>query len=403
MIRVVLVDDSADIVSNIERLLHFEPDIEVVGTANDGETGVQLVRETHPDVVVLDINMPGMDGLTAAEAITSTMPGTQVIMMSVQDDVDYLRRAMVAGARDYILKPLDAGEVSTRIRQVYGISEGKAKQAAGDEPEKGRIVTVFGPRGGCGCTTVAINLALALRAFTKRKVVIVDAALQFGDVGVMLNLHDNRSIADLARKVDELDAGFATEVTVAHTSGIRALLAPSRPEAAELVTADAMRRVLQAVRQAFDLVVIDGGHALTDTLLAAIDETDQLLLLTTPDIPSIKNVRLMLDVLEAIGVPDERRSLVISQAGRRYGVKSEDIERSLGCRAIAAVPFDEAGPLLAANQGRPMFLVDPETPLCQAIMALASLVTGTTAKEQPLAPPAEKPKVRGLRALWAKA
>lgn len=402
MIKVVLVDDSAEIVNNIEHILRFEPDIEVLGSANDGETGLQLVGETQPDVVLLDVNMPGMDGLTAAEVITSTMPGTQVIMMSVQDDHEYLRRAMLAGARDYILKPLDVDEVANKIRQIYGIAKSKAKTVGpGEEPEKGKVVTVFGPRGGCGCTTIAINLALALRSFTKRKVVVVDGALQFGDVAVMLNLHDHRNIAELARKAEEVDAAFASEMTVAHLSGIRVLLAPARPEAAELVSAEAMRRILQALRQAFDFVIVDGGHSLNETILAAIDETDQLLLITTPDIPAIKSVRLMLEVLDALDMSEEKRGLIISQAGRRFGVKSDDIERSLGCRALATIPYDDAGPLLAANQGRAMYDIDPEVPVCRAIFELAKLVTGRIVTEEPGVSD-NKPKVRGLRALWAK-
>lgn len=403
MIRVVLVDDSAEILSNIERMLCFEPDIEVVGTANDGESGLQVVRETRPDVVLLDINMPGMDGLTTARAVTSSVQGTQVIMMSVQDDMDYLRRAMLAGARDYILKPLDIDEVASKVRQVYGLGRGKEQGAApGEETAPGKVLTVFGPRGGCGCSTVAVNLALALRQLTKRKVVVVDACLQFGDVGVLLNLHDQRSIADLARRIDELDAAFASEMTVAHPSGIRALLAPPRPEAAELVTGEAMRRVLKALSQAFDLIVVDGGHVLNEALLAAVDETDRLLLLATPDIPSLKSVRAMLDVLDALEMDDERRAIVISQAGRRYGVKVDDIERSLGVRALAHLPYDDAGPLLASNQGRPLYEMDPDAPLCRAILRLAEQVVGPTAP-RPTTTRREGPKGRRLFSLWSRA
>jgi pilus assembly protein CpaE len=402
MIRVVVVDDSAEIVSNIERMLFFEPDIEIIGTANDGETGLQLVRDTKPDVVLLDINMPGMDGLTTAQAITSTIPGTQVIMMSVQDDLDYLRRAMLAGARDYILKPLDIDEVSNKVRQVHGLNRGKTNQAAPEEQEeRGRIVTVFGPRGGCGCSTVAVNLALALREFTRRKVVIVDASLQFGDVAVLLNLHDGRSIADLARRVDEVDANFASEMTLPHMSGVRALLAPPRPEGAELVTGEAMHRILDALRQAFDFVVVDAGHSVGDAVLAAIDETDELLLMTTPDIPSIKSVRLMLEVLDALDVAESKRKLIISQAGRRYGVKVEDVERSLAAKCCAALPYDDSGPLLAANQGRPLFEIDPEMPLCRAIMQLAKQVTGGVQCPEPEVVE-QKPKSRGLLSLWGR-
>ncbi len=405
MIRIVVVDDSPEVISNIERLLYFEPDIEVVGTANDGEVGYQVVRETRPDVVLLDINMPGMDGLTAAQAITSSLPGIQVIMMSIQDDMEYVRRAMLAGARDYVLKPLDIDEVPAKVRQVHGtvrVSSERPGEAAPEEAEPGQVVTVFGPRGGCGCTTIAINLALALRAFTRRKVVIVDGALQFGDVAVMLNLHDQRNIAELARHVDEMDAAFANDMTVAHSSGVRALLAPRRPEMAELVTGECMRRTLSGLSEKFDFVVLDGGHQFTEAILAAIDETDRLLLVTTPDIPSIKSTRLMLEVLDALEALEDQRHLVISQAGRRYGVKAEDVERSLGMKALACLPYDEAGPLLAANQGRPMYEMDPETPLCRALLELGKSVTGGTKADESVAE-IEKPKPRKMFSFLGKA
>ena len=400
MIRVLVVDDSAEVVRNVERLLYFEPDIEVVGTAGDGETGLQVARETRPDIVLLDINMPGLDGLTAAETITNSMPATQVIIMSVQDDIDFLRRAMQVGARDYMVKPLDVDEMPRKIRQVYEASRARAKGSTSqDEPVAGKVVTVFGPRGGSGCTTIAVNLALALRGFTKRQVVIADVALQFGDVAAMLNLHNQRNIADLARHIDEMDASFASDMTVSHSSGVRALLAPPRPETAELVTAEAVRRVLAALKERFDFVVVDGGHSLSDPLLAAIDGADLLLLVTTPDIPSVKNVRLMLEVLDALGFPEEKTGLVISQAGRRYGLKEEDIQRSIGCRRVASVPYDDAGPLIAANQGRPVYEMEPDAPMCRSILELAKRVTGQARAEEPVV---EQAKARKVFSLWGR-
>ncbi|NPV07428.1 MAG: response regulator [Anaerolineae bacterium] len=396
MIRIVVVDDSPEVVNDIERLFHFEPDLEVVGTATDGAVGLQVVRETRPDVVLLDINMPGMDGLAVAEAITANMPGVQVIMMSVQTEMDYLRKAMRAGARDYILKPFDIDEVPAKIRQVHESLRAKSEAAAVEDPTEGKVITVFSPRGGSGCTTLAVNLALALRSFTRRKVALVDAALQFGDVGVMLNVHNQRHIGELARHMDELDPTFVGEMTVTHPSGLRVLLAPPRPEMAELVTSECIRRTLASLKQSFDFVVVDGGHYLGESLLASVDESDRLLLLTTPDIPSIKSTRLMLEVLDALGVPEERCGLVIGQAGRRYGVKTEDIERSLGMRAVVALPYDDAGPLLAANQGRALYEMDPEAPFCQAVLKLSQEVIGggVAAEGEPVAEEPAKPRRR---------
>jgi pilus assembly protein CpaE len=406
MIRIVVVDDSAESVSAIERLLYFEPDIEVVGTANDGETGVQLVRELRPDIVLLDVNMHGMDGLAAAEAITSTVPGTQVIMMSVEDDLEYLRRAMMAGARDYILKPLDMEELPAKIRQVYSAARAKLAALAAPEPHvNGTLVVIFSPKGGSGCTTVTVNLAIALRDFTKRKVVVVDGCLQFGDVAVLLNLHDQRNIGELARHAEELDLAFVQEMTVSHASGVRTLLAPPRPEAAELVTAEAMRSILKALKGGYDFVVLDAGHALNELVLAALDEADQLVLLVTPEIAAVKSARLVLDVLDALNYPEEKRLLVVSQAGRRCGLKVEDIERSLRARVQVRIPWDEAGPLLAANQGRPLYEADPEAPMARSFLELAKAITGAAAsgKEQQRAAAAEqRPRARRIPSLWGR-
>jgi len=182
MIKVVVIDDNAEIVSDLERILYFEPDIEVVGNATTGEEGIRVVRDTSPDVVLLDINMPGMDGLATAEALSSSMPNVQIIMISVQDDFDHLRRAMLAGARDYIVKPFSIDEVPAKIRHVYslGMAERTRVSDTGEGGQNGRVITVFGPRGGCGCTTVAVNVAVALRESTEHGVVVVDADLQFG-------------------------------------------------------------------------------------------------------------------------------------------------------------------------------------------------------------------------------
>jgi len=380
MIKVVVIDDNAEIVSDLERILYFEPDIEVVGNATTGEEGIRVVRDTSPDVVLLDINMPGMDGLATAEALSSSMPNVQIIMISVQDDFDHLRRAMLAGARDYIVKPFSIDEVPAKIRHVYslGMAERTRVSDTGEGGQNGRVITVFGPRGGCGCTTVAVNVAVALRESTEHGVVVVDADLQFGDVGVMLNLQSRGTIVDLAEHIDDLDLTFVKEITVPHSSGIRALLAPLGPESAELVSGEAARRILRALRSSFDFVVVDGGHVLNDVFLASLDETDELVLLTTPDIPSIKSTRLILDVLDALSYSGERVRLVVTQAGRRYGVTVEDIQASLKCHSIVALPYDDARPVLATNQGRPLVEVAPDVPLSHALQSLAEMLVGAT-------------------------
>lgn len=126
-IRVLIVDDIPDTRENIRKLLQFERDFEVVGAARTGKEGIDLTKETKPDVILMDINMPDMDGITATENIRRDFPHTQIIILSVQGDPNYMRRAMLAGARDFLTKPPSVDEMISAIRRGQNIS-GRAQQ-----------------------------------------------------------------------------------------------------------------------------------------------------------------------------------------------------------------------------------------------------------------------------------
>jgi len=193
-IRVLIVDDITETRENLKKLLYFETDIEVVAAATSGEEGIELAKQYQPHIVLMDINMPGMDGITASEAITQEVPFAQVIMMSVQSEADYLRRSMLAGARDFLTKPFTSDELISTIRRVYEMAAtrriampqvaGPTVQTVPTEPasQPGKIITVFSPKGGVGCSIIAVNLALALQKILEPdgKVALVDASLQFG-------------------------------------------------------------------------------------------------------------------------------------------------------------------------------------------------------------------------------
>ena len=165
-IRVLVVDDIPETRENLKKLLYFEDDIEVIGAADSGEQGIEMAKQLKPDVVLMDINMPGIDGIKASEQIFKAVPGIQVIMMPVQSEADYLRRSMLAGAREFLIKPFSSEELATRLRRVCERREtppAAAPQAAppAQAPtmaiKQGRILSVYSPKGGVGCSTEATN------------------------------------------------------------------------------------------------------------------------------------------------------------------------------------------------------------------------------------------------------
>src|SRR5436305_978765 len=170
-----------------------------------------MAKQYHPDIVLMDVNMPEMDGIAATEMIVAQLPGTQVIILSVQSEQEYLRRAMLAGAREYLIKPPDGDELIRSIRHVARLQPVVRRGGGGGEAEvrqseEGKIIAVFGPKGGVGCSVISANLAVALRQVTAKKVALVDGNIVFGDIGVAMNLVANKTILDLATRVDDIDA-----------------------------------------------------------------------------------------------------------------------------------------------------------------------------------------------------
>src|SRR3954467_3131679 len=196
-IRVLIVDDIPETRDHLSKLLGFESDIEVVGAASSGREAIEMARQLTPDVVLMDINMPDMDGISATERLSAEVPSAAVVMMSVQGEADYLRRSMLAGAREFLVKPFSSDELTGSIRQVYTREREKQSRivvqpvavpsapapiamGADREPgEPGRVVAVFGPKGGVGRTTLAVNLAVAAATELGQRTCLVDASFQF--------------------------------------------------------------------------------------------------------------------------------------------------------------------------------------------------------------------------------
>lgn len=377
-INVLIVDDIADTRDNLKKLLLFEKDMEVVGAAADGRQAIEAARKLSPDIVLMDINMPGLDGISATEAIRTQGLPSQVIMMSVQDESDFLRRSMLAGAREFLVKPFSGEELVLAIRRVYERADRPATQAiAGaveSESHAGRIVAVFSPKGGVGRTTIASNLAIALKLEHEKSVALVDCSLPFGDVGVILNLQPTKTIVDLLPHVASLDGDLLHDLLLRHSSGVDVLLAPTRPEMAELVTADSLKAILSKLRESYDYVVADTAPSFHETNLAVLDLSDRIVVPLTLEVPAIKNVRLFLEVAHALGYPRDKLQLVLNRAGNGAGISSGDVEARLGRPIAVRIASDGLLATFAMNQGMPFVMLNRASPLSQSVFDLARLL-----------------------------
>ena len=402
-IRVLIVDDIPETRDHLTKLLGFETDIEVVGAAASGREAIEMAKEMTPDVVLMDINMPDMDGISATERLSAEVPTAAVVMMSVQGEADYLRRSMLAGAREFLVKPFSSDELTASIRQVYTREQEKlsrivvqpapasetlvaaAPRPAGSEREPGepgRVVAVFGPKGGVGRTTLAVNLAVAAATELGQKTCLVDASFQFGDVGVLLNLNPkNKSIADLINELEQGEPESMDTFVINHSAGIKVLLAPPSPEMAELITPLGAKRMIEALRKTNDLVVVDCMSSFNDTTLAILDLADTVLTMLSLEITSIKNIRLFLEVAEQLGYESDKVRLVLNRADSSLGIRVADVEHSIGRRVDHTIVSDGRSVVYALNRGVPFFLSNREAQVSQDVLRLAQAVVGTNPAE----------------------
>jgi len=299
---------------------------------------------------------------------------------------------MLAGAREFLVKPFSSDELTSSIRQVHARERDKQSRmavpvaapvvpmipsASGAPGDPGLVVAVFSPKGGVGRTTVAVNLAVAAATELGKRVVIVDGSLQFGDVGVLLNLNPRgKSIADLAPELEAGEVESLDSFVINHPAGVRVLLAPPSPEMAELITPSGIRKVIEGLRKDHDLVVVDCTAYFNDTTLAILDSADIILTMLSLEITSIKNMRLFLEVADQLGYESGKVRLVLNRADSTLGIRVADVEHSIGRKVDETIVSDGRSVVYALNRGVPFFLSNKEAQVSQDILRLARSVVG---------------------------
>lgn len=406
-IRVLIVDDVPEARDNVQKLLQFAGDMQVVGQGGTGREAIDLARKLQPDIILMDVSMPEMDGITATQLISAQFPAVAVIMSSVQSDTETLRRSLQAGARDYLFKPYGLDELTGSIRTVYqGIQASRAQLTAttalttthlGTPEEQGRakVITLFSPKGGVGRTAIATNLAVVTKLATDKRVLLIDGNLAFGDVGVALNLPAVKTIVDLASNAGQLDADFVSDVLATHSSGVRVLLAAPSPQDAEGITGEQLRAIIGQVMMMFDYVFIDSRPSFDDIQLALLDLSDVVLLTMTMEMTAVKAAKQYLEVAELLGYASEKTTLILNRFSTASQITVEDIETHLKGEIKGKIPDEATLVVRSVNEGIPLALSDPESRFIRAITNLANVVTdGAVPAEE------EREQRRGLGSLF---
>jgi pilus assembly protein CpaE len=317
---------------------------------------------------------PGTAAAAALDFATQqrlARPTLGVLLLREQLDVETLGQALRAGIRDVV----DARDTSA-VRAACARSMEVSRQLLGavtpgkQAGSEARVITVFSAKGGCGKSTLATNLAVSLAEGGSRRVCIIDLDLAFGDVGIMLQLAPERGIGDVVNSRERIDSTFVRALLTPYSPGVEVLLAPVGPTEAERIGREQVGQVLAALRTMVDYVVVDTPAHFTEGVLAAFDVTDVTVLVATPDIPALKNLRIAMDMLDLLGLRKEDRVVVLNRSDARVGLTGADVDKVLQTPTSAHLPSSRDVPV-SINRGIPIVLDKPSHPVSKAIRELA--------------------------------
>ena len=270
-------------------------------------------------------------------------------------------------------------DLDLRLKQAMP-GGGSVKTAEVSRPL--RLLTVFSPKGGTGCSTLALNLALSMYEETGQQVLLLEGKMFFGDLGVMLNMRTQNTIADLVPHAASLDDALIKDVISEHASGLHVLLAPGNVQIAQGIRPDDLYNILVGVQRLYNLVVIDAGNTLNENTVTFLDAADRILLVSNPDLASLHDIGRFIQVSRTLAYPAEKVLVAVNRADIPGGVKVTDIETALHYPIFGQVPDDGPKPLLSINRGVPLMVRYPRSPASQAIRLLGkSLVEIKTAAQ----------------------
>jgi pilus assembly protein CpaE len=371
---VVALDDSVD-ADAVEAALTGGEHVQVLGFVHGLEDEANPLQDTPSDVLVVACGEPSEEAVAFIRSACDRRPGRPVVVLTSAAQNGNVASVFEAGADDLVRLTDDdwygSEELSEHLSFVLEKAVARKVGAPAATTDGGRLICVLGPKGGIGKTLTASNLSAGL-AESGASVTVVDVDLQFGDVGLALGLRPDRTIYDLARSAGSIDADKLDAYLATHNSGVRALLAPTRPDQAGVVTPELLATVYPVLRSMSDYVIVDTPPGFTPEVITSIDSSSDVCLVGMLDSLSLKNTKLGLETLELMGYAEERMRLVLNRADSRVGITPADVAEIVGRTPDILVP-SARDITRSVNEGIPIVQAQPRSEAARAFRSLAAL------------------------------
>ncbi|MBA3822825.1 MAG: response regulator [Ktedonobacterales bacterium] len=369
--HILIVADLIESAQTIRGWLSTVQELHVVGICTSGEEAIDFARRHHPDIILMDIDLPRMDGLeTTAHMMRMRLP-IQVILMSSENSKEIMQRAMDVGARNYLPKPLRMNEVLRAIHLLMPLPPPGPQPS--HAPRGGHLVAVCGVKGGVGTSLIATNLAVAMKALVE-EALLIDGRLASGDDHILLGLEHVTHSIEMLRDPEELDHDSLQRIATRHESGLRFLRAPEDSDMARDIHREAMTAILTDAREQFDVVMVDSDLTSTEIGECVLEEAQRIIIVTTPEITAVNKLKSVFEQFRRRSIHPDRYWVVGNRVDGGYQISPRRLEQSLGISFAAQLPDDGHTVISAINRGMPIVTHAPRTPLARALTALAKVL-----------------------------
>jgi pilus assembly protein CpaE len=376
-ITIVVLSTGLDNFKEIRTALSAEARVQLLAGGNDAEQLHEEIVRLKPNAALITLGANAEQAIKLIQRLTSEVPKTALIAAANDAAPDLLLQSLRAGAREFLKLPINTDELKMVLDRVAEFSAGQV-----DTPKKkGRMVAVFSSKGGCGTSFIATNLAVATNAQT----VVVDLNLQAGDLPLFLGVEPKYSFADMAENRSRLDTSLIKSFVTPYSSKLALLAAPREADSADEIEPEHVFEVLQRLRESYEYVVLDPQHTFDSITLAALDQSDEIVLVLTLDIPAIRSTQRALEIFDRLGYPRKKIRILVNRWSKQIDLDLRQVEKFLGEPVIGFVPSDYQTAVTSINLGQPLVQSDPNSRIALEIKRVAKIIAGgeITVSEEP--------------------
>lgn len=389
VLRILLIGERQLMVQQVDGILSGRLGKYKLDWISQPELAPVRAKDLLPQLILIDDELGGADISLLVKQLVTQVPGTVILAMLKANDITQARRAVLAGARGFVTKPLNSEEVVATLRQLLSNERPVAESTILNAVAGGRVVVFCAPKGGTGRTTMMVNTCIALHQQSKKSVTLVDADYSSPALDVVLNLHDHRDISELVARASRLDAELVENVVAAHASGVRVLAAPHPADMVDPITVPQVQQIMAQLKRCYQWVMVDLGLPTDETAFAFLDSADRIVMSVLPEMVGLRNTRLMFDQLLSRGYPEHKIWLVLNRGSMKGGISQADIEQRLKVTIKHMIPDDQPLVSHSVNRGVPLIVSHPRSAVARGMSQLANELIadavvkpeGTTAKE----------------------